>query len=423
MRRDPAEETRAHYERHPYPAGATLDWSPYTRQLVDFFSGRVDESPLPERARVLVAGCGTREAALWALAMPESEVVGVDVSEASLARHRRVVQALGLANCRLQRADIMTLAPGDLGGPFDLIVSFGVVHHLADPAAGLARLSALLAPDGVLQLMVYSATHRRPVRELDDIAHALAPPGAEAETRVAALVQLAQAAVDTPGPLREPLAMVLEQAAGDPAALMDTFGHPHYATYTVDGLWELLARADLRFLSWARPGEWRVGTYLDPGPAAARLEDLPPRTRYDVMDRLFAPLFIAYAERRDRPVVPGPTPYEAGADALLQRVFKVAHRCRIDFDEAGRPAPVTPYGPSVDVQGDVATLSFRPEAVYEEHALLIPVLQSCNGERTLGEVIAAVAEATGAPPGLVKQVALDAARALLSPHDALVPLR
>jgi 2-polyprenyl-3-methyl-5-hydroxy-6-metoxy-1,4-benzoquinol methylase len=43
---------------------------------------------------------------------------------------------------------------------FDQIVCTGVLHHLADPDAGLRALREVLVPDGAMHLMVY-APYRR----------------------------------------------------------------------------------------------------------------------------------------------------------------------------------------------------------------------------------------------------------------------
>lgn len=408
--------TQAHYERHPYPSNAVLDWSPHALSQAGLALGR----PLPNNGRILIAGCGTTEAVRWALAAPSAEVTGIDFSARSLAMAQTSAERLALDNVRLLQRDIMSLSPEDaeLGGPFDLIVSFGVVHHLSDPAAGLARLTPLLTPEGALQLMVYSTTHRYLIRQLERVAERLTK-GAEGDARVAALIDLAREAEGFPSPLREQLEMVLEQAAEDPPALHDTFGHPNWFTYTIDELWELLAAAGLRFGAWAKPGEWQAETYLDEdGPTARRLRALEPKARYDVIDKVFAPLLILWAERAELP--PSISVFEQRDDAFLDLTLRPAHRVRITFDEAGQPGEPVPYGPTVDMAGDDARVSFLPGSSYVDHKLMIPILQRLDGQRDLREVAEAVAADTGAPLRAVETLAARVARALLSPHEAVV---
>ncbi len=413
--------TRAHYERHPYPAGAVVDWSPHARAQANFVCGRRGAAALPQNARILVAGCGTREAVVWALACPEAEVHGVDFSAASLTQAARLATALGVRNVTFRQVDLMDARAVRQDAPFDLVVAFGVVHHLADPAAGLRHLREALTPDGLLLVMVYSATHREPVRTLERVGARLAGPRASGDERMAGLVGLAEALAGHPGPLREPLEALAEQAAHDPAALWDTFGHPHYRTYSIAGLWRLLAQAGLRFAGWARPGDWDVANYLDPGPLAARFQALSERQRYATLDALFAPLFVLYAERHDRPRPPLPRPYEADAAAWLDFVLAPAVRYRVTLDDAGRPGPVQRYGPTVRIGPQGTSVSFMPGLRYEDDAALAAILREFDGERPLGAVVAAAAARSGTPREALQVLGLRAARALVSPHEALVP--
>ena len=61
-------------------------------------------------------------------------------------------------------------------GPFDYIDCCGVLHHLPDPADGLAALLSVLAPGGGLGLMVYAPHGRTGVYMLQDALRLLAPP-------------------------------------------------------------------------------------------------------------------------------------------------------------------------------------------------------------------------------------------------------
>ena len=66
---------------------------------------------------------------------------------------------MGLTNIEYGQADILKLAA--LGRRFDVIETVGVLHHLADPAAGWRVLLSLLRPHGLMLVGLYSATARQ----------------------------------------------------------------------------------------------------------------------------------------------------------------------------------------------------------------------------------------------------------------------
>jgi len=93
--------------------------------------------------RVLELGTGTGETALRVRAgQPEAEWVGIDASEAMLARAR---ERLPDADLRLQRLEDELPA-----GPFDLVVSALAVHHLdgAGKRDLFSRVAGVLRPGG-----------------------------------------------------------------------------------------------------------------------------------------------------------------------------------------------------------------------------------------------------------------------------------
>lgn len=106
-----------------------------------------------EKLNVLVAGCGTGEAALiCALNFPKANHTWIDISPASLAMAKKYSEEMKLNNVEIFQADIMTM---DLNNQFDVIISTGVIHHLSDPSKGVANLKKHLKDDGVLSAMVY----------------------------------------------------------------------------------------------------------------------------------------------------------------------------------------------------------------------------------------------------------------------------
>src|SRR5262249_20044414 len=65
--------------------------------------------------------------------------VGLDHSDAAIARARELAARLGLANVRFDAADLERYTPDD---EVDLIVMFDAFHHVLDPTAFVKRAGA-----------------------------------------------------------------------------------------------------------------------------------------------------------------------------------------------------------------------------------------------------------------------------------------
>ena len=116
---------------------------------------------------ILVAGCGTNQAAVFAFTNPQARVVAIDVSQPSLDHHRFLKDKYGLKNLELHRLPIEEV--GTLERDYDLVVSTGVLHHMADPKAGMRALAARLRPDGVAAIMLYARYGRIGVEMLQGV--------------------------------------------------------------------------------------------------------------------------------------------------------------------------------------------------------------------------------------------------------------
>ena len=81
-------------------------------------------------------------------------MVAVDISQPSLDHQQYLKDKHGLFNLELHLLPIEELA--SLGMDFDLIVSTGVLHHMADPQAGMNAVAGCLRPDGALGVMLYA---------------------------------------------------------------------------------------------------------------------------------------------------------------------------------------------------------------------------------------------------------------------------
>lgn len=173
---------QAQYEHFPYPPWDALGNVP-AAALVDFLAARFPHvhARTSERPRVLSAGCGTgRGAIMLALMFPEAEVTALDLSRPSLAYAALKADQHGARNISFGVGDILKVAPL---GPFDLIECAGVLHHMADPAAGLAALCAALSPGGVMRLALYSARGRKAVMAARELVRQRGWPDSDAGVR------------------------------------------------------------------------------------------------------------------------------------------------------------------------------------------------------------------------------------------------
>ncbi len=112
--------------------------------------------------RVVELGSGTGEYALWYAANGAGEVVGVDLSDGSLALARQRQQEAGLDNIEFRKADILDCPlPDDY---FDYAYSVGVLHHTGDAFRGFEHLVRITKPGGIVIVSLYSAYSRRMLR-------------------------------------------------------------------------------------------------------------------------------------------------------------------------------------------------------------------------------------------------------------------
>mgnify|MGYP003386016056 CR=1 FL=1 len=157
---------QSQYEENPYPrwTRCQVGHPRPLREVVRAALPHVRLNELPEAAqpRILIAGCGTGVQTMNVVqSYADASVLAVDLSRSSLAYGMRKLAGYGVTSVRHLQADILDLA--ELGERFDLIESFGVLHHMREPFSGLRVLSSLLAPDGLLFLGLYSEIARAAV--------------------------------------------------------------------------------------------------------------------------------------------------------------------------------------------------------------------------------------------------------------------
>jgi len=328
-----------------------------------------------EDLEVLIAGCGTWQAAKHALCHPGSRVVAIDVSKTSLDHTNYLKDKYDLNNLEVRQLPIENAA--DLGREFDHIICTGVLHHLADPDAGLRALRSVLKRDGAMYLMLYAPYGRAGVYMMQEYCRRLGVGTSFEEMRdlisVLKLLPPNHPVLAAQGGSRE--------FNGD--ALADALLNPRDRSYTVPQLFDFLDGSGLVLGRWY----WQAAYLPQCGmiartPHATRLEQLPERERFAAME-LWRGLManhslIAYRNEADHD----------------------ERRIRFDDDEYLRYVPVRMPWTACVTQNPppgAAGLVINQTHVFPDLYLTINVPQknlyeAIDGQKNIAEIIEAVGE-------------------------------
>ncbi|MBT5275961.1 class I SAM-dependent methyltransferase [Ilumatobacter sp.] len=271
------------YDEHPYPPPIDdLDayrraWSDGSRRRIEHFR-LWPTSPFRDDHSILVAGCGTPQAAKYAARYPRARVVGIDVSAASIRATLELAARHELTNLAVHQLPIEDVA--SLGASFDHIVCTGVLHHLDDPAVGLAALRSVLAPSGVIDLMLYARYGRTGVAMIQEYCRML-----DVQPEVGAIDDLV--AVLRELPVGHPIGHLLRNTPdfADDDALADALLNPRERTYSVPEVFDLLDASGLQFRRWVRQAPYRPHCgVVSELPHGRQLASLPPQEQFAALE-------------------------------------------------------------------------------------------------------------------------------------------
>jgi ubiquinone/menaquinone biosynthesis C-methylase UbiE len=288
-----SDEVRDFYERMPYPAPLTsLDghielYSNPDRRRALFHLMWPSERPRANQ-KILVAGCGTSQAARYALREPDGRITAIDVSESSLHHTRQLQQKYELDNLELHHLSILDVQT--LRKTFDQVVCTGVLHHLADPDLGLQSLRNVLKPEGAMQIMVYASYGRTGIYMLQDYCRLLGinPSNQELQDLSATLHCLSK---------DHPLTHLLYKGKDfrDPDALADALLHPQDRAFRVPQIYEWLEKCGMSFGRWIEQAPYLAQCgVVAKSPHAARLASLPSPLQHAAVE-LFRGTMVSHS--------------------------------------------------------------------------------------------------------------------------------
>ena len=108
--------------------------------------------------RFLDIGCGSGVHALAALRLGAREVVALDIDPDSVATTRRCYRQMRADSHGQRWKGVCFELPADSLGLFDVVYSWGVLHHTGDMYRALRAAAALVAPNGQFLFALYRRT-------------------------------------------------------------------------------------------------------------------------------------------------------------------------------------------------------------------------------------------------------------------------
>jgi len=228
------------------------EWSRYHRVIPDYDKNYVHQTGIDDAfyagKTIMDAGCGYGRHVSYISAMPETTVVGIDLSE-----------AVFLAFDKLRDSDNVILAQGNLYHPpvrrghFDFVYSWGVLHHTPSVEAGFNAIAPMVKPGGQVSFGAYrnwsnvGTAFQRAIRALTcrlpkDLLYNLCYACVPVNWLYNVLLR------HVPG-LRELVRVFIKPARDWRICHTDTFDwwHPYYNHYhTLDELRAMVDRAGLR---------------------------------------------------------------------------------------------------------------------------------------------------------------------------------
>ncbi|MGB5816945.1 MAG: class I SAM-dependent methyltransferase [Thermoanaerobaculia bacterium] len=248
----------AMYESHPFPSYADKFRKTAEEMHLKMRLLGIPEEEYKDR-QILDCGCGTGEFSCW-YAAQGNQVTAVDLSAPSLENAKAYAEQYDLSD----RVDFVRMSVLDLDFPddtFDLVYSYGVLHHTPDPLRGLENMVRVCKPGGIVVVSVYSRysrfIHRQKQRLINRIA------GDDIEKRFKWGKRLF--------PLTARKLKLRAHDASD-AILYDQFSIPHESLHTVDEVLGWLDKHELEYLGAFGPLRIRDYLYAASIPEYERLE-------------------------------------------------------------------------------------------------------------------------------------------------------
>ncbi len=307
------------YNTYPFPPEPILDepppgynWRWNWQAAYSFCTG---QKSAQDNIRILDAGCGSGVSTEYLVHLnPEATVVGIDLSEGTLAVAKERCQRSGAT--RVEFHHLSLFDADQLEGEFDLINSVGVLHHTSDPIRGIQALANKLAAGGLLHIFVYGELGRWEIRLMQEaIALLQGDQRGDYVDGVKIGRELFANLPETNALSRREKERWSMENTQD-ACFADMYVHPQEIDYNVNTLFELIDASGLEFLGFSNPHVWDLDRLIGKVPnLIARSQHLTERERYRLIEVLDPQTISHYEFFLARPPIPKQT-WQVDAELL-----------------------------------------------------------------------------------------------------------
>jgi SAM-dependent methyltransferase len=254
---DTTAQVQAFYNRYPFPPEPLLNMPPLG------WNWRWDWSvvhcrywgylPQTTAISILDAGCGTGFGSQYlGHQNPQAQVLGIDLSDTSLAVARERCQRAEVPNASFQQGSLL-----EVTGQFPFINCVGVLHHLPNPLAGLQALGNCLATGGLMHLFVYSELGRQEIKLMQEALRLLQPGDAGVQVGRAVF----KALPETNHQRRFELEHWAEENRED-ACFADMYLQVQETCFNIYTLLDWIEQAGLQLVGFSNPEFWQIERLL-----------------------------------------------------------------------------------------------------------------------------------------------------------------
>ena len=278
------------YNTYPFPPEPLLDepppgynWRWNWQAAYSFCTG---QKPAKNNVRILDAGCGSGVSTEYLVHLnPEASVVGIDLSEGTLAVAKERCQRSGAKRVEFHHLNLFDVE--QLEGEFDLINSVGVLHHTPDPIRGIQALAKKLVPGGLLHIFVYGELGRWEIQLMQEAISLLQGDRRGDFTDGVSVGRQIFANLPEDNRLRKREQDRWAWENQRDACFADMYVHPQEIDYNINTVFELIDSSGLEFLGFSNPQVWDLERLIGKSPELVeRAKNLNDRQRYRLIEVL-----------------------------------------------------------------------------------------------------------------------------------------